>query len=183
MGLMRRFARQILEALRFLRSHGIIHCDMKPENILLQQPKKSQLKVIDLGSSCFQDERVYTYIQSRFYRAPEIMLGIPYTTAIDMWSFGCIMAELCLGLPLFPGESEQEQLALIMETRGLPPKHMLAEAGRKKLFFDGRNNPLLEPDGSGKLHFPGTQTLFQRLKTADKKFVQFVSVWLLTSVS
>lgn len=57
---------------------------------------------------------MYSYIQSRFYRAPEIIIGIPYTTAIDMWSFGCILIELYTGVPIFPGESEQEQLALIM---------------------------------------------------------------------
>jgi serine/threonine protein kinase len=64
---------------------------------------------------------MYTYIQSRFYRAPEIMLGIPYTTAIDMWSFGLILIELYTGFPLFPGESEGEQLQRIMELLGLPP--------------------------------------------------------------
>jgi dual specificity tyrosine-phosphorylation-regulated kinase 2/3/4 len=87
---------------------------------LLKSPDKSGIKVIDFGSSCFQDERIYTYIQSRFYRAPEIILGIPYTPAIDMWSFGCILVELFTGYPIFPGENEQEQLSLIMEVRGLP---------------------------------------------------------------
>ena len=53
-----------------------------------------------------QNQRIYTYIQSRFYRAPEIILGIPYTSAIDMWSLGCILAELNSGYPLFPGENE-----------------------------------------------------------------------------
>lgn len=62
------------------------------------------LQLIDFGSSCYEDERVYTYIQSRFYRAPEVILGMPYDAAIDMWSFGCIMAELLTGQPLFPGE-------------------------------------------------------------------------------
>ncbi len=87
---------------------------------MLKSPDKSGIKVIDFGSSCFQDERIYTYIQSRFYRAPEIILGIPYTPAIDMWSFGCILVELFTGYPIFPGENEQEQLSLIMEVRGLP---------------------------------------------------------------
>ena len=81
---------------------------MKPENILLKAPNKSGIKVIDFGSSCFEAERIYTYIQSRFYRAPEIILGIPYTPAIDMWSFGCVLAELYTGFPLFPGENEAE---------------------------------------------------------------------------
>lgn len=58
---------------------------------------------------------VYTYIQSRFYRSPEVILGHPYSMAIDMWSLGCILAELYTGYPLFPGESEVEQIACIME--------------------------------------------------------------------
>jgi dual specificity tyrosine-phosphorylation-regulated kinase 2/3/4 len=108
LGLIRRFAIQLLYALTSLKETDVIHCDLKPENILLKDPTKSGIKIIDFGSSCFQDERVYTYIQSRFYRAPEIILGIPYTCSIDMWSFGCIMAEFCIGFPLFPGEDEME---------------------------------------------------------------------------
>ena len=80
-----------------MKKNKIIHCDLKPENILLVNPGKSKIKVIDLGSSCFEFEKIYTYIQSRFYRSPEIMLGIPYNTAIDMWSLGCILAELYSG--------------------------------------------------------------------------------------
>lgn len=104
LGLIRRFAVQILVSLKFLRSLHIIHCDLKPENILLKQPNRSAVKVIDFGSSCLEDERLYTYIQSRFYRAPEVILGLPYSTAIDMWSLGCILAELYTGYPIFPGE-------------------------------------------------------------------------------
>lgn len=107
-GLIRRFAIQLLQGLRLMEKLEIIHCDLKPENVLLKKANKSGIKIIDLGSSCYADERIYTYIQSRFYRAPEIILGIPYTTKIDMWSFGCIMAELCRGYPIFPGESESE---------------------------------------------------------------------------
>lgn len=78
---------------------------------------------------------VYTYIQSRFYRAPEVILGMPYTTAIDMWSLGCIVAELHLGYPLLPGEDEVEQLACSMELLGLPPFNVLRNASRLNLFF------------------------------------------------
>mmetsp|Transcript_349 Transcript_349/g.359 ORF Transcript_349/g.359 Transcript_349/m.359 type:complete len:89 (-) Transcript_349:65-331(-) len=88
MSLIRRFAIQILYALNYLKSENIVHCDLKPENIVLKNKYKSGLKVIDFGSSTFINERVYTYIQSRFYRAPEIMFGIPYGHPIDMWSFG-----------------------------------------------------------------------------------------------
>jgi dual specificity tyrosine-phosphorylation-regulated kinase 2/3/4 len=63
-------------------------------SILLKDPKKSAIKVIDFGSSCFKNERVYSYIQSRFYRSPEIIMGVEYSLAIDMWSLGCILVEL-----------------------------------------------------------------------------------------
>lgn len=106
--LIRRFAIQILQALNFQQNHNLVHCDLKPENILLKQENKSGIRIIDFGSSCFLGQRIYTYIQSRFYRAPEIILGIPYTTAIDIWSFGAIVAELFTGYPLFPGEDEVE---------------------------------------------------------------------------
>jgi dual specificity tyrosine-phosphorylation-regulated kinase 2/3/4 len=89
-----------------MKEHRVVHCDMKPENILLRKINKSGIKIIDFGSSCFEPERIYTYIQSRFYRAPEIILGITYATAIDTWSFGCILYEMFTGYPLFAGENE-----------------------------------------------------------------------------
>ncbi|KAK9702072.1 serine/threonine protein kinase, CMGC, dual-specificity, variant 2 [Basidiobolus ranarum] len=94
---------QILQALSLLKKHHVVHCDLKPENILLKSPKSNEVKVIDVGSSCFESERIYTYIQSRFFRAPEVILGIPYSMAIDMWSLGCILAELHTAHPIFPG--------------------------------------------------------------------------------
>lgn len=76
--LIRRFTVQALQAMLLLVEHGVVHCDLKPENILLVNPRKSQLKVIDFGSSCLKDEKVYTYIQSRFYRSPEVIFGMNY---------------------------------------------------------------------------------------------------------
>ena len=84
-----------------MEKHKIIHCDLKPENILLTHENKLPICVIDFGSSCYEHERIYTYIQSRFYRSPEVMLGIPYGYPIDMWSFGCILVEMLTGIPLF----------------------------------------------------------------------------------
>lgn len=126
----------MLYALKYLKEKDVIHCDLKPENILLKDPSKSGIKMIDFGSSCFQGERVYTYIQSRFYRAPEIILGVPYTPAIDMWSFGCIMVEFAMGFPIFPGECETDQLSLMMELLGIPPSGLLAQSQRKAKFFN-----------------------------------------------
>ncbi|KAI8371841.1 kinase-like domain-containing protein [Blakeslea trispora] len=132
----RAFAVQILDTLCLLKEAKIIHCDLKPENILLTSEKSLTIKVIDFGSSCHEANRIYTYIQSRFYRSPEVLLGMGYTGAIDMWSFGCIVAELFLGLPLFPGSSEYNQLFRIVEMLGIPSKDMLSKGRNTHLFFN-----------------------------------------------
>ncbi|KAL6001029.1 hypothetical protein ACLOJK_006756 [Asimina triloba] len=88
---------QCLEALQFLHCLGLIHCDLKPENILVKSYSRCEVKVIDLGSSCFQTDHLCSYVQSRSYRAPEVILGLPYDKKIDIWSLGCILAELCTG--------------------------------------------------------------------------------------
>lgn len=173
--LVRRFAYSILQCMRVMFKENIIHCDMKPENILLRQKGSSAIKVIDFGSGCFESQRIYTYIQSRFYRAPEIILGIPYTTSIDMWSFGCILVELFTGYPIFPGENEAEQLAMIMEVIDLPPANVLAEASRRKLFFDSKNMPRNLNTKLFKKRRVGSRSLAQILKTTDTNFIDFVS--------
>jgi serine/threonine protein kinase len=98
---------------------------VQPENILLKENKKSVIKVshslatgiqlivaqvIDFGSSCLQSEKMFKYIQSRFYRAPEVILELEYGCAADMWSCGCILVELITGDPLFAGEDEHDQI-------------------------------------------------------------------------
>jgi serine/threonine protein kinase len=79
---------------------------------------------------------MYTYIQSRFYRSPEVLVGLPYTSAIDMWSLGCIATELFLGLPLFPGSSEYNQLSRIVEMLGTPPNYMIEVGKNAHRYFD-----------------------------------------------
>ena len=175
LNLVRRFAIQVLIALKFSKANGIIHCDLKPENILLKQANKSGIKVIDYGSACMENERIYTYIQSRFYRAPEIILGIPYTPCIDMWSFGCILVELYTGYPLFPGENEQEQLLCIMEVMGLPPQSLLDVSTRKKLFFEADYSPKIVPNSRGKKRLPSTKTLQGVVQCPDPYFIDLVS--------
>ena len=174
LALIRRFAVQLLITLGYSRENRVIHCDLKPENVLLRQPNRSGIKVIDFGSSCFENSRVYTYIQSRFYRAPEIILGIAYTPAIDMWSLGCILAELFTGYPLFPGESEKEQLALIMEVIGMPPKAVLSQGSRTKLFFTDDLKPISAVSSKGVQRIPGSKTLEQSIRCEDKLFVDFL---------
>ena len=127
LNLVRKFAKQILHALAFLARPdvAIIHCDLKPENILLRHPKRSAIKVIDFGSSCKSDRRMYSYIQSRFYRSPEVMLGLPYTVAIDVWSLGCILVEMHTGEPLFSGADQLDQMRKLVEVLGMPPESMI----------------------------------------------------------
>jgi len=135
LNVIRKFAIQALYALKFLSQHKIIHCDLKPENILLKHPNKTGIKLIDFGSSCFESEKLYTYIQSRFYRAPEIILGIHYSTQIDMWSFGCLLYELYTGQPIFPGESEHDQLLCMMEVLGVPELELILVTFKKSFII------------------------------------------------
>ncbi|KAG9126303.1 hypothetical protein FRC07_004041 [Ceratobasidium sp. 392] len=195
--LIRRFTSQMLASLVLMRQHRIVHCDLKPENVLLLHPAKSALKVIDFGSSCFEHEKVYTYIQSRFYRSPEVILGMNYHMAIDMWSLGCILAELYTGFPIFPGENEQEQLSCIMEVLGVPDKELINRSSRKRLFFgafddiiskaktltmsysetNGQPRPVV--NSKGRRRRPGTKTLAQVLRCDDELFVDFIAKCLI----
>uniref|UniRef100_A0A182IUA7 dual-specificity kinase n=1 Tax=Anopheles atroparvus TaxID=41427 RepID=A0A182IUA7_ANOAO len=175
LSLIRRFCNSIVKCLRFLDDLNIIHCDLKPENVLLKQRGSSSIKVIDFGSSCFSDRTVYTYIQSRFYRSPEVILGYPYSKGIDMWSLGCILAELYTGYPLFPGENEVEQLACIMEILGVPPNDVFQLATRKRLFFDSRGVPRCITNSKGRKRKPASKTLSQALRCNDTVFIDFVS--------
>lgn len=101
-------------------------------------------------------------------------MGIPYTMAIDMWSFGCIIAELYTGYPLFPGENEIDQLAYIMEIQGVPEDSVLNLATRKHLFFDDNNEAIIVPNSRGKERIPATKTLEKVLKCSDPKFLSFL---------
>lgn len=134
MRLVKLLTKQLLESLAQLKAFQIIHCDLKPENILLCQPDKPDIKVIDFGSACFTQQTIYSYIQSRFYRSPEVILGLPYTESIDMWSLGCIVGELFLGLPMFPGTSEYNQIWKIVDMLGYPARHMI-DVGRNSTNF------------------------------------------------
>jgi len=138
--LVRVFAQQLLNGLALLNKARLIHCDLKPENILLKNLESPIIKIIDFGSACDERQTVYTYIQSRFYRSPEVLLGLPYSSAIDMWSLGCIVVELFLGLPLFPGSSEYNQVSRIVEMLGNPPNWMIEMGKQAGEFFEKRQD-------------------------------------------
>uniref|UniRef100_A0A8C7ZC50 non-specific serine/threonine protein kinase n=1 Tax=Oryzias sinensis TaxID=183150 RepID=A0A8C7ZC50_9TELE len=130
---------QVATALMKLKSLGLIHADLKPENIMLVDPIRQpfRVKVIDFGSASHVSKAVCsTYLQSRYYRAPEIILGLPFCEAIDMWSLGCVIAELFLGWPLYPGASEYDQIRYISQTQGLPAEYLLSAGTKTSRFFN-----------------------------------------------
>ena len=114
---------QVARSLAYIHQVGICHRDIKPQNLLLD-PNTHVVKLCDFGSAkmLVKGESNIAYICSRYYRAPELIFGATdYTTAIDTWSFGCVFAELILGQPLFPGESNVDQvktLSIILFIRG-----------------------------------------------------------------
>ncbi|KAJ3070334.1 Dual specificity tyrosine-phosphorylation-regulated kinase 1A [Podochytrium sp. JEL0797] len=146
MNTIRSIAAQVLQCLKLMARPDValIHCDLKPENILISHSDPPTIKVIDFGSSCFDYERSFSYIQSRFYRSPEVLLGNPYTTSIDMWSLGCILYELFSGEPLFSGKSEHDQLLRIMDLMPeLLPRKLIDNGSSVKIaaFFKRESVP------------------------------------------
>ncbi|XP_026166242.1 homeodomain-interacting protein kinase 3a isoform X2 [Mastacembelus armatus] len=136
--IIRPILQQVATALKKLKSLGLIHADLKPENIMLVDPSRQpyRVKVIDFGSASHISKAVCsTYLQSRYYRAPEIILGLPFCEAIDMWSLGCVIAELFLGWPLYPGALEYDQIRYISQTQGLPAEQLLNKGTKTSRFF------------------------------------------------
>ncbi|OQO03713.1 Protein kinase gsk3 [Cryoendolithus antarcticus] len=118
---------QLFRSLAYIHSQGICHRDIKPQNLLMD-PASGILKLCDFGSAkiLVENEPNVSYICSRYYRAPELIFGATnYTTKIDVWSTGCVMAELMLGQPLFPGESGIDQLVEIIKVLGTPTRDQI----------------------------------------------------------
>jgi serine/threonine-protein kinase PRP4 len=135
----RAYAHQIFLALGVMRKAEIIHADLKPDNILVNE-SKAVVKVCDLGSASDLSEMEITpYLVSRFYRAPEIILGLPYDCALDMWSIGCTLYELYTGRILFPGKSNNHMLLLVQELRGKFTTKQIRKARFSGLHFDDQN--------------------------------------------
>jgi glycogen synthase kinase 3 beta len=121
------YAYQMFRSLAYIHALGICHRDIKPQNVLID-PSTHVLKVCDFGSAkkLVKGEPNVSYICSRYYRAPELIFGCTdYGFIIDVWSVGCVVAELMLGQPLFPGESGVDQLVEIIKVLGTPTKEQI----------------------------------------------------------
>ncbi|CAD8068490.1 unnamed protein product [Paramecium sonneborni] len=168
---------QIVKGLNFLRQCNIVHCDLKPENIMISDIQQKVVKIVDFGTGCFEGDQFFTYIQSRYYRAPEVFFGLNYAYEIDMWSLACVIAELHTGKPLFPGENEIEQFHLIMEVIGSPKPEFALKCPRKKIFFDELGYPKKTIKQYRK---PKSINLNELLKTTEEDLVDFIQkclVW------
>jgi serine/threonine protein kinase len=123
------FMYQLFRSLAYIHSTGICHRDIKPQNLLLD-PESAILKLCDFGSAkqLVKGELNVSYICSRYYRAPELIFGATdYTCNIDIWSAGCVLAELLLGQPIFPGDSGVDQLVEIIKVLGTPTREQIRQ--------------------------------------------------------
>eukprot|EP01113_Clastostelium_recurvatum_P008787 TRINITY_DN1417_c0_g1_i2.p1 TRINITY_DN1417_c0_g1~~TRINITY_DN1417_c0_g1_i2.p1 ORF type:complete len:497 (+),score=124.66 TRINITY_DN1417_c0_g1_i2:1800-3290(+) len=128
---------QLCRSLAYIHMLGICHRDIKPQNLLLDTAS-GVLKLCDFGSAklLIKGETNVSYICSRYYRAPELIFGATnYSTAIDMWSMGCVLAELLLGQPLFPGDSGVDQLVEIIKVLGTPTREQIQSMNQNYTSF------------------------------------------------
>lgn len=117
---------QMLKGLKYIHSAGIIHRDLKPGNLAINQ--ECELKILDFGLARHTDSEMTGYVVTRWYRAPEVILSwMHYTQTVDIWSVGCIMAEMLLGKPLFKGNDHLDQLSEIMKITGTPTQEFITK--------------------------------------------------------
>lgn len=126
-------ARDILNSLNIVHSLGFIHCDLKPENLMTSNGQ--HWKIIDFGSACSTSEELEEYVQSRAYRAPEVVLGCRYNEKVDIWSLGCVLFECFKGTPLFPAEDERDLLLMIQNTVGKINQEFLMRTQLRNVYF------------------------------------------------
>jgi len=136
----RSYAQQLFLALKLMKKANILHADIKPDNILVNE-SRLLLKLCDFGSASYSHENEITpYLVSRFYRAPEIILGLSYDYALDMWSVGCTIYELYTGKILFPGSSNNQMMKFFMELKGKFSNRLIRRSAFKDSHFDGNCN-------------------------------------------
>lgn len=166
-------ANQLLKAMKFYHKLGIIHCDLKPENIMFMN-NKTRIVTIDFGTACFEGKKLFTYIQSRYYRAPEVILEIGYDKKIDIWSFGCVIAELAIGRPIFPGKDEFDQFMSIAEVLGMPPNCMFEKSSKHPIIRENFKVLTKNYFNCGKIKIPGSKHLRSLMPNYESLFYEFL---------
>ncbi|XP_065849711.1 serine/threonine-protein kinase AFC3 isoform X2 [Euphorbia lathyris] len=168
--LVREFGRQLLESVAYMHDLRLIHTDLKPENILLVSsdhikvpgckrnpsdethfrclPKSSAIKLIDFGSTTFDNQNHSSIVSTRHYRAPEVILGLGWSYPCDLWSVGCILVELCSGEALFQTHENLEHLAMMERVLGPLPEHMIRKAKRGAEKYFRRGTRVNWPEGA-----------------------------------
>ncbi|KAG5018749.1 hypothetical protein JHK87_014604 [Glycine soja] len=168
--LVREFGRQLLESVAYMHELRLIHTDLKPENILLVSseyvklpsykrissdemqfrclPKSSAIKLIDFGSTAYDNQNHSSIVSTRHYRAPEIILGLGWSYPCDLWSVGCILIELCSGEALFQTHENLEHLAMMERVLGPIPEHMICRSNKGAEKYFKRGSRLRWPEGA-----------------------------------
>jgi dual specificity protein kinase YAK1 len=127
---------QLLETLAFLHANRIVHCDVKPDNVLIVSEGLGDIRLIDFGSAMAEHGSHQQYIQSRFYRSIEVMLGLSVNTQIDLWSVGCMAAEWFLDFAIFASESEEDSVPCIVGMLGDIPDYLLMKSTGWRKFYE-----------------------------------------------
>jgi serine/threonine protein kinase len=164
--LVKLYSYQMMRALAYIHAVGVCHRDIKPQNILVD-PNTQVLKLCDFGSAkkLVKGEPNVAYICSRYYRAPELIFGATdYSNQIDVWSIGCVIAELVLGRPVFPGESAVDQLVEIIKILGTPSKSQVLVMNPE---YKEYKFPSIKP-------YPWVK-LFKNCKNVNSEFMDFIS--------
>ncbi|XXQ30110.1 Protein kinase domain-containing protein [Plasmodiophora brassicae] len=183
LGRIRTIAVQLLSALEFVHSCGVIHADVKPDNIVFVDDDGCQVRLVDFGSAQFHRGSLEPYVQSRFYRAPEVILGADYGPAIDIWSLGCVLSELFSGSPLFAGKRDTHVLAKMIGIFGGFPSELVSLGRRSPQYFC-EDGALFEhrPGRRGlSILYPKRSSLSARMPittSSDQCFLDFITLLL-----
>jgi dual specificity tyrosine-phosphorylation-regulated kinase 2/3/4 len=175
MAIVQAVSRRTAEALVYIHSHSIIHCDVKPENILFMDAQMSSVRLIDFGCRSALGDQIYTCIQSRFYRAPEIVMGTEYGPQINVWSLGCVICEMTTGRPLFEAEDETELMQMFRRVLGMPPKWMIERGKRAEYYFKSNGTPMTMANSEGRTHRPCTSSLADETAIEDPVLLDLIS--------
>ena len=131
--------KQIAKSIAQVHEAHLVHCDLKPENILVHERTSedddTKIYLADFGLALEENNCLTPYVQTLFYRAPEVIFGLPYSKEIDIWSFGCLLFELAAGHPLFFANNEEELIQQMVELMGIPPKEMIKNSQMMKDMF------------------------------------------------